>query len=146
MNRIAVIIPCYNEAATIGQVVKEFQAALPDAPLFTSDSPVYCYSPHRENLAELEEYETIMMPLTSKLVIVLHGKEMAKHHGNNRLLPIDEDGLESIKLSIAYAARTRIFSQTLLSENDQRIIEQARKDKKADETAQRGRDTLSINT
>ena len=106
--------------------------------LFTSDSPVYCYSPHKENLAELEEYDTIIMPLTSKLVLVLHGKEMAKHHGNNRLLPLDKDGLDNIKLPIAYAARKRIFSQNALSENDRRIIEQARRDKNADETAQRG--------
>lgn len=106
--------------------------------LFTSDSPVYCYTPHRGNLADLEEYENVILPLTSKLVIVLHGKEMAKHHGNNRLLPLDKDGLENIKLPIAYAARKRIFSQNALSENDRRIIEQARRDKNADETAQRG--------
>lgn len=106
--------------------------------LFTSDSPVYCYTPHRSNLAELEEYETVILPLTSKLVIVLHGKELAKQHGNNRLLPIGKDDLESIKLPIAYSAHTRIFSQKELSENDRKLIEQARRDKNTDETAQRG--------
>ena len=38
MKHIAVIIPCYNEAATIGQVVKEFQAALPDAQIVVGDN------------------------------------------------------------------------------------------------------------
>ena len=106
--------------------------------LFTSDSPVYCYTPHRSNLAELEEYDTVILPLTSKLVIVLHGKEFAKQHGNNRLLPFIEDDLESIKLPIAYSAHTRIFSQKELPENDRKLIEQARRDKNTDETAQRG--------
>ncbi len=38
MNRIAVIIPCYNEAGTIGQVVKDFQKALPDAQIVVGDN------------------------------------------------------------------------------------------------------------
>lgn len=38
MERIAVIIPCYNEAATIGQVVKDFAAALPGAVIVVGDN------------------------------------------------------------------------------------------------------------
>lgn len=38
MNQIAVIIPCYNEAATIGQVVREFAIALPEATIFVGDN------------------------------------------------------------------------------------------------------------
>lgn len=38
MNRIAVIIPCYNEVGTIGQVVKDFQKALPDAQIVVGDN------------------------------------------------------------------------------------------------------------
>lgn len=37
MDRIAVLIPCYNEAQTIGKVVRDFQAALP------ADSAIYVY-------------------------------------------------------------------------------------------------------
>ena len=29
--RIAVLVPCYNEEAAIGTVVRDFRAALPDA-------------------------------------------------------------------------------------------------------------------
>lgn len=29
MDKIAVLIPCYNEAKTIAKVVKDFKAALP---------------------------------------------------------------------------------------------------------------------
>ncbi len=37
-GQIAVIIPCRNEAAAITQVVKDFQAALPDATIFVYDN------------------------------------------------------------------------------------------------------------
>lgn len=36
--RIAVLIPCYNEAATIGTVVRDFHAALPAAEVFVYDN------------------------------------------------------------------------------------------------------------
>jgi glycosyltransferase involved in cell wall biosynthesis len=36
--RIAVLIPCYNEVATIGQVVRAFQAVLPAAQVYVYDN------------------------------------------------------------------------------------------------------------
>ncbi|GAA0524993.1 glycosyltransferase involved in cell wall biosynthesis [Rhizomicrobium palustre] len=36
--RIAVLIPCYNEAATVAQVVQDFRAALPDALIYVYDN------------------------------------------------------------------------------------------------------------
>ncbi|WP_337268172.1 glycosyltransferase [Oryzifoliimicrobium ureilyticus] len=36
--RVAVLIPCYNEAATIGDVVKGFKASLPDAAVYVYDN------------------------------------------------------------------------------------------------------------
>jgi glycosyltransferase involved in cell wall biosynthesis len=38
MEKIAVIIPCYNEAATIAKVVRDFRAALPEAEIFVYDN------------------------------------------------------------------------------------------------------------
>lgn len=35
---IAVLLPCYNEAATIGQVVRDFKEALPDARIYVYDN------------------------------------------------------------------------------------------------------------
>ncbi|UJW75727.1 glycosyltransferase [Rhizobium sp. SL42] len=35
---IAVLLPCYNEAATIGDVVRDFRAALPQARIFVYDN------------------------------------------------------------------------------------------------------------
>ena len=37
-QKIAVILPCYNEEATIGQVIAEFQAALPMAEIVVCDN------------------------------------------------------------------------------------------------------------
>lgn len=34
MNKIAVLIPCYNESATIAKVIADYRAVLPEAMLF----------------------------------------------------------------------------------------------------------------
>ena len=38
MQRIAVLVPCYNEAATIGKVVEDFRSALPEAIVYVYDN------------------------------------------------------------------------------------------------------------
>ena len=38
MNRIAVLIPCYNESLTIEKVVKDYQQALPDSDIYVYDN------------------------------------------------------------------------------------------------------------
>lgn len=37
-DRIAILIPCYNEAATIGKVVDDFRAQLPEATIYVFDN------------------------------------------------------------------------------------------------------------
>jgi glycosyltransferase involved in cell wall biosynthesis len=37
-GRVAVLVPCYNEEATIGKVVADFRAALPDATIYVYDN------------------------------------------------------------------------------------------------------------
>lgn len=34
MDKIAVLIPCYNEEKTVGRVVQDFQRCLPDAKIY----------------------------------------------------------------------------------------------------------------
>ncbi|MFC6646091.1 glycosyltransferase family 2 protein [Granulicella cerasi] len=36
--RVAVVVPCYNEAASIGRVVRDFRAALPGAEIYVYDN------------------------------------------------------------------------------------------------------------
>lgn len=38
MNKIAVLIPCYNESSTIAKVVNDFHAALPNADIYVYDN------------------------------------------------------------------------------------------------------------
>lgn len=38
MSKIAVLIPCYNEALTIGKVVNDYRAALPEADIYVYDN------------------------------------------------------------------------------------------------------------
>ena len=38
MNKIAVLIPCYNESLTIGKVVRDYRAALPEADIYVYDN------------------------------------------------------------------------------------------------------------
>ena len=38
MDKIAVLIPCYNESKTIGKVVSDFKAALPEAVIYVYDN------------------------------------------------------------------------------------------------------------
>lgn len=38
MNRIAVLIPCYNESKTIAKVVADYRAALPEADIYVYDN------------------------------------------------------------------------------------------------------------
>lgn len=38
MDKIAVLIPCYNESKTIGKVVKDFKEALPEAVVYVYDN------------------------------------------------------------------------------------------------------------
>lgn len=37
-SKVAVLIPCYNEALTIGKVVKDYKAALPEADIYVYDN------------------------------------------------------------------------------------------------------------
>lgn len=37
-NRVAVVLPCYNEAPAIGKVVADFQAAIPEAAIYVFDN------------------------------------------------------------------------------------------------------------
>ena len=37
-QRVAVLVPCFNEEATIGKVVADFRAALPEATIYVYDN------------------------------------------------------------------------------------------------------------
>lgn len=41
-KKIAVLLPCYNESATIEKVVKDFRAALPEAKIYFHNCFAFC--------------------------------------------------------------------------------------------------------
>ena len=45
MDKIAILIPCYNEEKTIEKVVKDWKKELPDAVVSTRIITVICTSP-----------------------------------------------------------------------------------------------------
>lgn len=48
MDKIAVLIPCYNESKTIEKVVKDFKKALPEAAIYVYDN---CSTDHTDEIA-----------------------------------------------------------------------------------------------
>ena len=38
MDKIAVLIPCYNESATIAKVIADYRAVLPEATIYVYDN------------------------------------------------------------------------------------------------------------
>lgn len=78
------------------------------------------------------------MRIINSLVLIMLGGEAAKGHDKNRLFRLSEEDKESIKMSITYAAHSRVFSEKELGTTDRRIIECASSDKAQDKAVQRG--------
>ncbi len=49
MDKIAILIPCYNEGQTIGKVVKDFKKVLPEAVIYVYDN---CSTDHTDEIAK----------------------------------------------------------------------------------------------
>ena len=52
MDKIAVLIPCYNEGQTIAKVVKDYREALPEATIYVYDNNS---SDHTDEIARARE-------------------------------------------------------------------------------------------
>ncbi len=104
--------------------------------IFASDNPVYCYSPESERIDSIQEYGRIVMPLTSKLVLVMFGGEEKRLFGRNRLIPLATEDLDAIKRSVAYSARDRVFSKEKIVERDLELVQSARMDRESDRLSQ----------
>ena len=46
MDKIAVLIPCYNEEKTVEKVVRDFKAVLPEAVIYVYAGKGKCDPPH----------------------------------------------------------------------------------------------------
>ena len=66
---LAVLIPCYNEEQTIGQVVADFQRVLPDARIFVFDN---ASSDRTAEVAKAAHAEVVFSPHRGKGNVVRH--------------------------------------------------------------------------
>ena len=83
-------------------------------------------------MGQIDTYERIVFPLDSELVLIMFGGELQERYDKNRAFPLDENEIETVKLSVAYTARNRIFSRVRLSDKDIKIIRRARREKQED--------------
>ena len=101
------------------------------ARIITSDNPVYFFSQDKS----IENCEIIIFPITSQLVLLMHGGKMKNVYGKNKAFALDDDVLESIIKSIAYSADNMIISHNPLPSDIKAMILEARKDKLEDHLA-----------
>ncbi len=66
-GKIAVLIPCHNEAATIGKVVDDFRAALPQADIYVFDN---CCTDETAEIARQHAAKVIKEPRRGKGYVV----------------------------------------------------------------------------
>ncbi|MFP4055181.1 MAG: glycosyltransferase [Phycisphaerae bacterium] len=64
---IAVLIPCYNEQATIGKVIDDFRAALPEATIYVFDN---CCTDRTAAIAEEHDAVVIREPRAGKGYVI----------------------------------------------------------------------------
>lgn len=98
--------------------------------LFTSDSPIFCYSPEVKDFVNLKEYERIVYPLTPKLVLLLFGGEAKQKYNKNGLFPLDREKLNIVKQHIACSANKWFLSMNELSAEDIEIIKSTRENER----------------
>ena len=86
--RIAVIVPCHNEELTVGKVVADFRAALPDAGVLVVDNA------SRDRTAEIARAagaEVLREPRPGKGFALLTGFRQAREAGAEYLIMVDGD-------------------------------------------------------
>src|SRR5262245_45748811 len=86
--RVAVVVPCHNEELTVGKVVADFRAALPEALVLVVDNA------SRDRTAEIARAagaEVIREPRPGKGFALLTGFRHAREAGADFLVMVDGD-------------------------------------------------------
>lgn len=87
-SRVAVVIPCHNEEATVGKVVADFRAALPEAQILVVDN---ASSDRTSELARAAGAEVIRETRPGKGFALLSGFRKAGGEGFEVFLMVDGD-------------------------------------------------------
>mgnify|MGYP001727426823 CR=1 FL=1 len=83
---VAVLLPCYNEEVTIGKVVRDFKASLPDATIYVYDNN------STDRTAEIAEETGLSIP-TVKSHTALAYQKLGVHNAMDAVLKARDLGL-----------------------------------------------------
>ncbi len=96
--------------------------------IFTSDYPLFIMSPSQT----VDSIEQVILPITSRLVLILNGGNQKKAFKKNCLFSIEQDDLEIVKKSIACSAGEWIYSKRPLTPQEVEIVKAAYSEKLKD--------------
>ncbi len=100
--RVAVVVPCHNEAATVGKVVRDFRAALPEAQVLVVDN---ASTDATAETARLAGARVLREPRAGKGFALLAGFRAAK--GADYVVMVDGDDTYPAADAVALLAAAR---------------------------------------
>lgn len=96
-----------------------------DDVIITSDRPVIKWSPDKNEI--YNRPEAVVFPLTSRLVLYLFPIEKVEPIGRNCFIRLSEEQIKDIQYNVAVNAREWIYSRNPLTEEQIKIVKEARK-------------------
>ncbi len=98
--------------------------------LFTSDHAMYGSGTFKDNNYG---FGRLWFPVSSNCAIIFYDPKLVGKHNNNRLIPITEDEVREMNKGIAYIAKQMVLSKHPFSDEDIRLIKEARQERAEDE-------------
>lgn len=98
--------------------------------LFTSDHAMYGSGTFKDNDYG---FGRLWFPVSSNCAIIFYDPKLVGKHNNNRLIPITEDEVREMNKGIAYIAKQMVLSKHPFSDEDIRLIKEARQERAEDE-------------
>lgn len=98
--------------------------------LFTSDHAVYG---SRRPEDEFYQFERLWFPISSNCALIFSNPETIDRTMRNRLITVTDDEVRNLNKGIAYIAAQMVISKHPFSEEDIRLIEEARRERAQDE-------------
>ena len=97
--------------------------------LFTSDITVHGYSPNTNEF----DFVSLHFPISSQLILIASDPKSIEHYQYNRLIPLSDTDILNLNKGIAYHANQMIISKYPFTDEELKLIEEARKERKKDE-------------
>lgn len=96
-----------------------------DDVIITSDRPVVLWAPDKDEL--YKRPKAVAFPLTSRLVLYLFPLESVVPIGRNCFFELNEEQIRDIQTNVAVYAREWIYSRNPLTDEQLRIVKEARR-------------------